>query len=163
MHKRVDRKVKPVPGVFPEDARVTRTIPRDPLLTLPELPHCPPDFTPGERMGFEELKLLNINSNGDLWDEEVKLIQYVMKLNETAFAFKEEQRGTFSREYFSDYIIPVLPHVPWEHKNIPIPPGIRDEVIQFLKDKCAAGTYEDSQASYHCRWFCFIVSNRSMP
>ena len=29
-YKHVDRKVKPVPGVFPEDARVIRQIPEDP-------------------------------------------------------------------------------------------------------------------------------------
>lgn len=30
-YKRVDRKVKPVPGVFPEDARVERRFPTNPL------------------------------------------------------------------------------------------------------------------------------------
>ena len=45
-YKRVDRKVKPVPAVFPEEARVTRQFPEDPLKSLPELTPCPPDFKP---------------------------------------------------------------------------------------------------------------------
>ncbi len=36
-YKHVDRKIKPVPGVFPEDARVTRQFPKDPLASLPVL------------------------------------------------------------------------------------------------------------------------------
>ncbi|SJL18084.1 uncharacterized protein ARMOST_21656 [Armillaria ostoyae] len=46
MYKRVDKKVKPVSTKFPEEACVRRTIPRDPLATLAELPKIPPDFTP---------------------------------------------------------------------------------------------------------------------
>ena len=37
-YKLVAYKVKPVPGIFPEYARVERKIPEDPLLTLPPLP-----------------------------------------------------------------------------------------------------------------------------
>ena len=36
IYKPVAREVKPVPGIFPED----------PLLTLPPLPTCPPNFIP---------------------------------------------------------------------------------------------------------------------
>jgi len=45
-YKRVDRKVKPVPGIFPEDARVIRQFPEDPLLSLPYLSPNPPTFKP---------------------------------------------------------------------------------------------------------------------
>ena len=47
-YKRVDKKVKPVPGIFPEDARVIRQFPEDPLHTLTSLPTHPPDFVPSE-------------------------------------------------------------------------------------------------------------------
>ena len=47
-YKRVDKKVKPVPTVFPEDAKVKRQFPEDPLHTLTSLPTHPPDFVPSE-------------------------------------------------------------------------------------------------------------------
>src|SRR6202035_1467145 len=34
-YKRVDQKVRPIPGVFPENIKVRRIIPEDPLLSLP--------------------------------------------------------------------------------------------------------------------------------
>ena len=52
-YKRVDRRVKPVPGVFPEDARVERRFPEDPLLSLPPLSPHPPEFTSGNRLTSE--------------------------------------------------------------------------------------------------------------
>lgn len=45
-YKKVDRKVKPVPAVYPEDAKVDRRFPEDPLATLPQLPVRPPKFQP---------------------------------------------------------------------------------------------------------------------
>lgn len=157
-YKRVDKKVKPVPGIFPEDARVIRKFPEDPLKTLPPLPTNPPEFVPGERLTLERLKMMNIN-DGFLWPEEEKLFEYIFKLNEHTLAFEEVHRGTFREDYFSPYIIPVVPHVPWEHKNIPIPPGIKKDVLELLKEKMAAGVYEASQASYKSRWFCVVKKN----
>src|SRR5215471_11267002 len=77
-----------------------------------------------------------------------------MVLNEGAIAFEDTERGTLREDYFSPYIIPTIPHIPWEHKNIPIPPGIRQKVIKLLQDKIAAGVYESSQGSYRSQWFC---------
>ena len=50
--------------------------------------------------------------------------------------------------------IPVIEHIPWAHKNIPIPPGILSEVIKIFKDKFAAGVYKHSDTSYQSCWFC---------
>ena len=47
--------------------------------------------------------------------------------------------------------MPTIPHIPWEQKNILIPPGKRTEII---KDKIRAGVYEPSQSSFRSRWFC---------
>ena len=152
-YKPVARKVKPVPGVFPEDARVERKIPEDPLLTLPPLPIHPPNFIPTSKLTQENLESLCINHEGFLWPEEEKLIIHVIKLNERAIAFDDMERGTLREDYFSPYIIPTIPHIPWEFKNIPIPPGVRAEIMQLLKDKIAAGVYEPSQASYRSPWF----------
>jgi hypothetical protein len=45
-YKRVDKKVKPVSTTFPEEARVRRQIPEDPLKSLTPLSKRPPDFVP---------------------------------------------------------------------------------------------------------------------
>jgi hypothetical protein len=65
-----------------------------------------------------------------------------MILNEEALAFEDSERGTFKDSYFSPYKIPMVPHTPWEYKNIPIPPGILSKVIEVLKLKMEAGVYE---------------------
>jgi hypothetical protein len=102
---------------------------------------------------------LNLNPDNFLWPEEEKLFQQVLKLNEATLPYEEKDRGTLKKEYFSDYIMPTVPHTPWEYKNIPIPPGIRDRVIEMLKSKIEAGVYEPSQSSYRGRWFCVLKKN----
>ena len=59
-------------------------------------------------------------------------------------AFEDPERGILREDYFSPYIIHIVPHIPWEFKNIPIPPGIYNDIIKLLKDKIAAGVYEPS-------------------
>ena len=86
-YKRVDKKVKPVPTVFPEDAKVKRQFPEDPLDSLPNLPSHPPVFIPTQRLTTENVKLLNIDSNDFLWPEEKKLFLYIMSVNERILAF----------------------------------------------------------------------------
>ncbi|EPS99181.1 hypothetical protein FOMPIDRAFT_1124857 [Fomitopsis schrenkii] len=109
-YKRVDRRVKPVPGVFPEDARVERRFPEDLLLSLPPLSPQPPEFTSGDCLTIEHLEEIKINEEGFLWPEEEKLFAHILKLNEQAQAFQESHRGTFREDYFTPYIIPVVPH-----------------------------------------------------
>ena len=81
-------------------------------------------------------------------------MKHILCTHEATLPFEEKDHGTLSQEYFSDYIMPVVPHVPWEYKNIPIPPGIREEVIDVLQSKMEAGVYKHSQSSYQCQWFC---------
>jgi len=76
-----------------------------------------------------------------------------MKLNEDSIAFEDIECGTLKDSYFSPYIIPTIPHVPWEYKNIPIPPGLLDKVLEVLKLKIDADVYEQSQSSYRSHWF----------
>ncbi|KDR75965.1 hypothetical protein GALMADRAFT_139730 [Galerina marginata CBS 339.88] len=114
-YKRADKKKHPVSTSFPEDCRVTRQIPEDPLLTLPTLPFNPPEFTPTSKISHERMGELNVNSTGFLWPEEEKLFQYVMTTNEGAIAFEDAECGTLKESYFSPYIIPTIAHTPWEY------------------------------------------------
>jgi hypothetical protein len=52
-YKRVAQKIHPVSGTFPEEARVCRSIPRNPLDSLPLLSSAPPEFVPTERLTAE--------------------------------------------------------------------------------------------------------------
>ena len=158
-YKRVDKKIKPVSTTFPEEARVRRQIPEDPLQSLTPLSKRPPDFIPTAHITQERLDLLKINADNFLSGEEEKLFTQVMMNNEQALAFIDIERGTLKESYFSPYVIATVPHTPWEYKNIPIPPGIKDKVIEVLKDKMAAGVYEASQSSYRSRWFCVLKKN----
>jgi hypothetical protein len=155
-YKPVDRRVRPISGTFPQEALVHRRFPHDPLEGLPILSRNPPEFIPTKKITAERLKLININEDGFLWPEEEKLFKQVMVLNEAALAFEETDRGTLREDYFSPYIMPTIPHSAWEERNIPIPPGIKDKVIELLKHKMDAGVYEHCQSAYRSKWFCVL-------
>lgn len=155
-YKRVDKKIKPVPATIPEESKVIRRFPENPLDSLPPLPVNPPDFVPNGRLTEERLQEMKLFEEDFLWPEEKKLFTHIMQFHQNALVFEDSQRGSFREDYFSPYIIPVVPHVPWAHGNIPIPPGIREKVIELLREKMAAGVYEPSQSSYRSRWFCVL-------
>jgi transposase InsO family protein len=155
-YKTVDKRVKPVSGTFPQEALVRRTFPHNPLEGLKVLSRNPPVFVPTKHLTEERIKMLGINSTGFLWPEEEKLFMQVMKNNEKSLAFEETDRGTLRDDYFSPYIMPTIPHTPWEERNIPIPPGIKDKVIELLKSKMDAGVYELCHSAYRSKWFCVL-------
>jgi hypothetical protein len=70
MYKRVDKKVKPVSTTFSPDYEVRRTIPEDPLKTLPDLPIHPPEFQLTSRLTKERMELLEINTEEYLTKDE---------------------------------------------------------------------------------------------
>ena len=158
-YKKVENRVRPVPAVMPEDVKVKRTFPEDPLASLPVLPTRPPEFRPTDKITQERMDTLSIDANSDLSEEERRLLKHIIVLNGRSIAFEENERGTFRRDYFTDYQIPVTSHVPWMEKNIPLPPGHREEIIRLLKEKMDAGVYEKTQSSYRSRWFCVQKKN----
>lgn len=155
-YKKVANKVRPVPATLPEDYRIERVRHPDPLAGLPELPVHPPEFEPGTILTQERFDRFEWNPEGFLWDEEVRLVQWLVRKHEKAFAWDEEEKGRFDEQYFPPVLIPTIEHVPWVLKNIPIPPGIHDQVIQIIKDKVRSGVYEPSNSSYRSRWFCVL-------
>ena len=122
----------------------------------------PPPFTPGSRLTQECFDNLDFHSSDFLWPEEAKLAAHVLKVNEKALAWTEIERGCFKDEYFSPVKIPTIAHTPWVQKNIPIPTGLLDKVIDIFKEKIAAGVYEPSDASYRSCWFCVPKKNGSL-
>ena len=79
--------------------------------------------------------------------------------NEVVLAWDDTEKGRFREDYFNPVIIPTVEHELWALRNIPIPHGLRDEVIKFIKSKIASGMYEPSGSSYRSRWFCVPKKN----
>jgi hypothetical protein len=77
-------------------------------------------------------------------------------------AWTEAEKGRFRDKYFSPIKIPIVEHVPWAYKNLPIPPGILEKVTKLFKEKIAAGVYECSDASYCSCWFYIKKKNGSL-
>ena len=127
---------------------------KNPLLTLPTLSAHPPKFSSGLHLTIEWLEDLKLNCYNFLWPEEVKLLTYILKLNESGLAWTEAKKGRFCNDYFGLIKILVIKHIPWVHKNILVPSGILNEVIQTFKDKLTARVYKRSNASYCSHWFC---------
>ncbi len=153
-YKPVALKVRPQLAPMPEEFRIERNITGDPLAGMPELNTNPPEFISGGRYTEERRDIIDKNHGEDfLWPEERKLVHHLMKIQEKGFAWCAEEGGTFRTDFFPPIKFPVLPHKPWVERNIPIPPGIYEEVCGILRDKMAAGVYEPSTSSYRSKWF----------
>ena len=155
-YKKVANRIKPVATTLPEEFRIVRKIPRDPLAGLPVLPKKPPEFIAGKRYTLERKEAMKVNEGGFLWPEEERLVHHLIKVHETAFAWTEDEKGKFSEDYFEPVMIPTIEHIPWVLRNIPIPPGIYDRVVEIIKSKIQSGVYEPSNSSYRSRWFCVL-------
>jgi hypothetical protein len=156
-YKPVALKVKPVVQELPSEFRIKREIVGNPLAEMPELSPRPPEFEPTGRYTQERKDQFDNTHEGDfLLPEERKLMHHFMMLQSYGFAWDDTERGRFREDFFPPIDIPVVPHKPWVLKNIPIPPGLYQEVCRIIKKKLEAGVYEPSNSSYRSRWFCVI-------
>ena len=153
-YKPVAQKIRPVAAELPERFRIQRKIIGDPLASLPTLDPNPPPFRPTGRYTQERRDALDkIHSSDFLWPRERDLLHDFMCKQEQGFAWTDLERGRFRSDFFPPIEFPVVPHTPWVLRNIPIPPGIYDEVCRIIKKKLEAGVYEPSNSSYRSRWF----------
>ena len=79
-----------------------------------------------------------------------------MCLQNRGFAWSDQERGLFREDFFPPVEIPTILHKLWAQRNIPIPPGIYDEVCCLIKVKINAGIYEPSNSSYQSCLFCVV-------
>jgi hypothetical protein len=155
-YKPVALKVRPVLGELPDKFRIIRDIKGDPLAGLPVLDPDPPPFTPEGRYTQERKELFDSLHPGFLLPTERRILHHFMTLHQDAFAWEDAERGHFREDFFPPVEIPVVPHTPWVLRNIPIPPGLYDEVCAVIKRKIDAGVFEPSNSSYRSRWFCVV-------
>ena len=153
-YKPVALKTRPVLGELAEKFRIIRNIKGDPMEHLPVLNPNPPKFTPYGRYTQERKDLFDKANPGFLWPAERDLLHHFMMLHQDGFAWNDSERGHFREDFFPPIDMPVVPHTPWVQRNIPIPPGIYDEVCKLIKKKLDAGVFEPSNSSYRSRWFC---------
>ena len=155
-YKPVAIKVRPLKTQVPEHFRIERHILGDPLAGMPVLNYADiPPFVPTGRYTEERAREFETRhrARGFLLEEEIRLVHHFMMSFQDAFAWTDDERGTFKEEYFPPIEFPVVPHTPWIERNIPIPPGIYNEVCDIIRKKIAAGVYEPSNATYRSRWF----------
>ena len=72
------------------------------------------------------------------------------------FAWTDQERSHFKEEFFPPIKIPTILHKSWTQRNIPIPPGIYEEVCKVIWQKLDARVYEPSNSSYWSWWFCVV-------
>ncbi len=163
-YKPVARKVRPVPTNMPDlSEQQFRPIV---LATPPALPSHPPslaEFVPTSRLTRERLDVILGTVPPDfLRPAEVDLLVHVLSERQAAIAFTDNERGIFNREYFPDYVIPVIEHTPWVRSPIPIPKAIEKDVKKLIREQTLAGKYEQSVASYRSRVFTVLKKNGAL-
>nr|VWP00813.1 Uncharacterized protein [Ganoderma boninense] len=153
-YKPVALKTRPLLADLPAKFRIERKIIGDPLARMPALnPHPPSVFVPGERYTQERRDEMRARHADFLWPAELDLLDDLIKNQERAFAWTDAERGSFRRDFFPPVEIPTVAHKPWVLRNIPIPPGLHDEICEQIRKKIAAGVYEPSNSCYRSRWF----------
>ena len=151
----VARKVRPVAATLAKNTHPKRRFPEDPLLTLPVLLQNPSaQLVFSDQLMMERWAAFGLKEKGFLWEEEVNLVFEMLMKNEAALAWDDLERGKFREDYFDPVVIPTIEHELWALRNIPILHGLCEEVVRFIKEKIASGTYEPSGSFYRSCWFC---------
>jgi hypothetical protein len=153
-YKPVAKKVKPVGETLPKEFRIVRNIQGDPLADLSILSPYPIDFTPTGQYNQASFNIIEKNHpHSFLTNKEQKFMHHFRMNHQDGFAWNEEQNGSFRKDFFLPVCMSITKHIPWVLKNMPIPPGIYNAVLDIIHEKIAAGVYEQSNSSYRSRWF----------
>ena len=117
---------------------------------MPALDPNPPPFQPTGRYTEARREALHkVHSEEFLQPAERDLMDDFMCKQQAGFAWNDTERGRFRTDFFPPVEFPTVPHVPWVQRNIPIPPGLYEEVCGIIRKKIDAGVYEPSNSAYH--------------
>ena len=92
--------------------------------------------------------LLDTIPKNFLSSSEIDLLAYVVDTRQLAFAFTFAEKGIFKQEYYPDYEIPTIEHMPWQQLPIHIPKALEDVVQAELLEQKDASRFEDTTSSY---------------
>lgn len=164
-YKPVDQKVRPVPTYFPDPrAQEFKEIPPAILLDLPTRPTSYKNLDFSGRVTLERLEgMLASIEPGTLTPKETDLLAFVVVHRGKAFAWNYAEKGYFSREYYPDYEIPTIEHIPWQANPIKIPNAIYDDVVAVIRDNEASGRFEPTTSSYRSSLFAVAKKPGSVP
>ena len=112
-YKKVANRTKPVATTLPEEYRIIRYEPPNPLATMSQLPVVPPEFTPMGRYTQERYEAREVDPDGFLWESEKKLVHYVIGANEKSLAWDESEKGSLKEEFYPAVVMPTIEHTPW--------------------------------------------------
>ena len=142
-YKLVARKVQLILDTLPSRFCIKCNITSDPLADLLTLSPHPPPFTPCRCYTKERhIKMDNLHSTDFLWPAECELLHHFISLQNEGFIWDNSEHGHFHEDFFPPIKTPVVAHTPWVKRNIPIPPGIYNEVCRIIHIKMDAGVYE---------------------
>ena len=147
-YKLVHLKIKPVIGELPGKFRIVRNITGDPLKDLLTLLTDPPKFKHTGHYKRKRKDKFDEVHPGFLWPPERHLLHYFMMIHNNTFTWDNSECGHFQEDFFPLVDIPVIPHKPWIQCNIPIPPGLYEELCRVVKQKLDTGVFEPSNSSY---------------
>jgi hypothetical protein len=160
-YRKAEGRIQPITTQLPEEFHIVYNITSDPLENILVLPMHPPNFIPGLWCTQEQHNKLQLNPDRFLWPEEEKLVHHLIREQEDCLLWVEDEKGEFWQDFFPPVFIPTIRHMPWVYKNIPILPGLHDELVKIICDKITSSAYELSNTAYHSKWFCVIKCDGS--
>jgi hypothetical protein len=69
------------------------------------------------------MDMMEIDKSTHLQPEEKKLFKHILAVNNTVFAWGNDEQGIFWQDWFSNYKFAVVDHKPWFYTNVPVPPA----------------------------------------
>ena len=112
--------------------------------------------TRSARITDERVDALNFGPTGWLSAEEMDLLVSVLVMREKALAFGPDERGLLRGEIGDPYVIPTVPHEPWQIKPIPIPRTVWEPFLELVRERVRTGLYEQSTSSYSSPIFAVV-------
>ena len=149
-YKPVDRKVHPVPTYMPDPiTQQFKPIPLPPIQPLLSHPPSWANFKPTTCMTQECFQsLLDTIPKDFLSSSEINLLAYVVDTQQLAFTFTFAEKGIFKQEYYPNYEIPTIEHMPWQQLPVRIPKALEDVLQAEILEQKGAGWFEDTTSSY---------------
>jgi hypothetical protein len=161
-YKPVTKKVKPIGATLPEEFRIVRNIQGDPLADLLILSPSPINFLPTGHYNQASFNIIKKNHpHGFLTTKERRFMHHFMMIHQDRFAWNKTQKGSFPKDFFPPVCMPITEHVPWVLRNMLIPPGIYNAVLDIVHKNIATGVYKQSNLSYWSHWFTILCKGGS--
>jgi hypothetical protein len=125
-YKTMDRKVRPVAAPLPEGSELRRK-----GVALDLSLRNPADI--GHRFTEETLWELKVGGGGFLLPAEEDRFWRMLGRHRKAFAFSLKEIGCVDPTIVESIVIFMVPHVPWNLKQIPVPWAHIPELMELLK------------------------------